>query len=171
MATTRTPETPTSKKVHSGNGRVQTNDSTVSAGTFANGSDTVEKLHRVPAFDIEAQAGDFVERLCTLHGSKEVASQLDRGYTAIRRWAGEPERIPLVKAPVLHRLAEPSDPFWPRLNESMGYRLLPLSPTPEQIIAALEEANVLKRGQTKTARRVVRGLRRDDRQPALWGSE
>ena len=115
-----------------GNGRVQANDSTVSAGGGRKSKgDTVAVFHRVPAFDVQAQAGDFVERLCNLHGSKEVASQLDRGYTAIRRWAGEPERIPLVKAPVLHHLADPADPFWPRLHESMGYRLLPLSPTPE----------------------------------------
>ena len=135
-------------------------------------AEPLEKLQRAPTpFQMAHEAQEFVDRVCRIHGSKVVATAVDRGYSAVRGWTGNAEHIPLVKLPELLALADRDDPFLDRFMASMGYRLLPLSPTPEQIIAALEEANVLKRGQTKTARRVVRGLRRDDRQPALWGAE
>ena len=143
------------------NGRVQAKDSTVPAGK-------VEKLYHAPAFQIAQQAAEFVERVSNLHGSKEVAAAMDLGYSAFRRWVGEPERIPLVKIPDLHRLAPPGDHFWSQLNLHLGFKLLPVEPTAEEIINALDEAGAIKRGKAKTARRVVRGLRRDDRQSQLW---
>lgn len=121
----------------------------------------VANRHRLDPHD----AADFVDRICTKHGTEAVGSYLDRGRSAVRQWVADPERIPLLQLAPLLELADPSDPFLRRFAASLGYRLLPLEPSAEAIVAALEEAGVIRRGSATTAQRVVRGL---SRQGHLW---
>lgn len=126
----------------------------------------VEKLHRA---NLAHELAEFVERLCSVHGSKAVAVAADRGYTAVRAWVGEPDRLPLLCLPGLLSLADPADPFLPRLAASLGYALVPLDPTPEQLAEVLERHGLLKRGSLAKAATVLRGVQSDHRQGRLWG--
>lgn len=136
-------------------------------------SPPVEKLYRPPGpFTIHDEIADLIERTALFVGNtKKLAPLMKVEYVTVRSWIKDGKRFPLWRLPDLIHAANPTDPFLPRLAAHMGFRLSPLHPSPEQVVAALEEANVLKHGQAKTARRVVRGLRRDDRQALLGFSE
>src|SRR5262245_21139131 len=96
-------------------GGVQRRDSTAP-------SEPVEKLHRAYT-DLRQEAGEFVERLCQRLGTKHVAGEVDRGYTCVRQWVTDPERLPLTKLPELLELADPADPFLARFTAALGYTL------------------------------------------------
>lgn len=119
--------------------------------------------------DLAQEIADLIDRICTKHGTQKVAAALDRGRSAVRQWVANPERMPLAELPPVLGMADPDDPFLPRLAAYLGYRLQPLNPTPEQIVDALREAEVLVPHKVETATRVVRGLKWQ--QPRLTGLE
>lgn len=127
---------------------------------------------RLEAYDAMAEIADLVER-CAHHqgGVKALAAELDVAYSTVRDWVARPARFPLAKLPRLLDLAPPRDPFVRRFAAHLGYRLLPLFPSPDQIIEALREAGVqgLEVPEIRrTARRVIQGM---DRQGHLWRDE
>jgi len=116
------------------------------------------------------EIADLVERTALHVGNtKKLASEMRVAGPTIRDWISRPQRLPLCKLPELIHLADPSDPFLSRLAAHLGYRLVPICPTPEEIVEALIEDKAIVPGKERTAHRIVRGL--DRRQAELWGPE
>lgn len=135
----------------------------------AESKESASELRRPESYDLLGEIGDLVER--TSHyqkGTKALAGELDAAYSTVRDWTARPERFPLAKLPRLLRLAPPDDGFLGGLAAHMGFLLLPLQPSAVDTVKALIEAKLVPADSFKTATRIVRGLRRDDRQSQLW---
>jgi hypothetical protein len=118
---------------------------------------------------IGPEIADFVDRLCLAHGTERVAAVVDKARSTVRDYVSHPEHLPLVILPELMTLADPDEPFLARLAFALGFRLIPLEPSPEHVAGLLVEAGAITEKKRNAVASILRGMRRDSRQPRLWG--